>query len=226
MTFVPTRTRFSLSFAVLAACAAPFVAACGSKTEPPSNLPQPTYGTPTGTNAPDGTAPPGYPTGTVPTSTAPGGPVGTAPPTAGTALPGPTTLPAAGDLAEGAAELGVRTVGALKAPKMSAEGAAMKHTLKEGERADAVVTMQAGKCYTIVGFSPPGAIRDVDLQLLAPPFYTVSAGQDATHDATPVIGGGTSPYCPILPVPVAYKLAIVAKAGAGAVAVQVYSRTK
>lgn len=225
MTFVSTRTRFALSLAAVAVGAATFVAACASKNEPASNLPQPTYGTPT--PGPNGAVPPGYPTGAAyPTSTAPSGPAGTAPPTAGTALPGPTPLPPAGDLAEGAAELGLRAVGAMKAPKMQPEGAVFKHTLKEGERADAVVSMQAGKCYTIVGFSPPGAIRDVDLQLLAPPFYTMSAGQDSSHDATPVIGGGTSPYCPILPVPVAYKLAIVARAGSGAVAAQVYSRTK
>ncbi len=232
LSLLSLRTRFTLSLAVAATCAAPFVAACGAKTEPQSNLPQPTYGTPTGTvpaGYPTGTAPAGYPAstapGTMPTTTAPA--TGTvAPPTAGTALPGTSTLPAAGDLAEGAAELGLRAIALTKAPGMTAEGAVMKNTLKEGERTDSVVSMQAGKCYTIVGFSPPGAIRDVDLQLLAPPFYTVSAGQDGTHDATPVIGGGKSPYCPLLPVPVAYKLAIVAKSGAGAVAVQVYSKTK
>jgi hypothetical protein len=89
-----------------------------------------------------------------------------------------------------------------------------------------MVPMQAGKCYALIGFSPPGQIRNVDLNLLAPPFYNILAGQDTTDDNTPIIGKAPNPMCPIVPVPLNYKVDIVARAGAGQVGVQLFSRPK
>jgi hypothetical protein len=42
----------------------------------------------------------------------------------------------------------------------------------------------------------------------------------------PVVGKGNGPMCPIIPVPVQYKVDILARKGAGAVGVQVYSKSK
>ena len=79
---------------------------------------------------------------------------------------------------------------------------------------------------SILGFSAPGAIRDVDLNLLAPPFYMTLAGQDLTHNNTPSIGAAPSPMCPVIAIPLQYKLDVFARSGSGTVAVQLYSKTK
>ena len=89
-----------------------------------------------------------------------------------------------------------------------------------------MVTLQAGKCYTLVGFSAPGAVSDVDLNLLAPPLYLTLAGQDLTHNNTPTIGASPSPMCPVIAFPLQYKLDVFARDGSGMVAVQLYSKTK
>ena len=113
-----------------------------------------------------------------------------------------------------------------QAPGMQAEGPAAKGMLQEGGHLETMVTLQAGKCYAIVGYSPAGSVKDLDLHLLAPPFYTFLAGQDTTDDNTPVVGKGQSPMCPIIPLPVAYKVDIFARKGSGPVEVQLYSKTK
>jgi hypothetical protein len=108
---------------------------------------------------------------------------------------------------------------------MQPEGDELKQSLAEGQHAVMMVTMQAGKCYAIVGFSAPGAVKDLDLALLPPPYITL-AGQDLTHSGTPSIGGAPSPMCPVIPFPIQYKLDVFAKSGAGPVAVQLYSKAK
>jgi hypothetical protein len=112
------------------------------------------------------------------------------------------------------------------APGMQPEGDELKQNLQQGQHAVMMVTLQAGKCYTLVGFSAPGAVADVDLNLLAPPLYMTLAGQDLTHNNTPVIGGSPSPMCPVVAFPLQYKLDVVANKGSGVVAVQLYSKNK
>ena len=113
------------------------------------------------------------------------------------------------------------------APGMQAEGSPLTAQLAEGQSTSMTVSMQAGKCYTIVGVSPIGVgVKDLNLNLLTPPLYTISAGQDKTTNNEAVIGAAPNPTCPMLPFPVAYKLDIRANKGAGVVAVQVYSKTK
>jgi hypothetical protein len=86
--------------------------------------------------------------------------------------------------------------------------------------------MQAGKCYTLVGFSAPGGVKDLDLNLLAPPLYLTLAGQDLTHNNSPSIGSAPNPMCPVIAMPLQYKLDVFARSGSGPVAVQLYSKTK
>jgi hypothetical protein len=89
-----------------------------------------------------------------------------------------------------------------------------------------LITLQGGKCYTIIAFSPPGQVTNVDLHLLAPPFYNMMAGQDSMKDNTAVIGPGTQALCPMIPMPVQYKLDVNAAAGQGAIGVQIFSKNK
>jgi hypothetical protein len=64
------------------------------------------------------------------------------------------------------------------------------------------------------------------LNLLAPPFYVTLAGQDLTHNNTPAIGGSPNPMCPVIAFPLQYKLDVFARSGGGAVAVQLFSKSK
>jgi hypothetical protein len=68
-------------------------------------------------------------------------------------------------------------------------------------------------------------VKNLDLNLLAPPFYNMLSGQDTTDNNTPVVGKGNQPMCPIIPG-LQYKVDIVARAGAGQVGAQVYSKNK
>jgi hypothetical protein len=47
-----------------------------------------------------------------------------------------------------------------------------------------------------------------------------------THNGAPSIGGAPSPMCPVIPFPIQYKLDVFAKSGSGAVAVQLYSKSR
>lgn len=113
------------------------------------------------------------------------------------------------------------------APKMTLEGQPLRATLKEGERANMIVTMAPGKCYTFVAFSPPGNVAQLDLKLMTPPFYNVEAAKSGASDKNqPVIGKGTAAQCPVSPIAVPYRVDAIATKGAGRVGVYVFSRSK
>ncbi|HEX4445341.1 MAG TPA: hypothetical protein VH044_01340 [Polyangiaceae bacterium] len=124
------------------------------------------------------------------------------------------------------AEAGLKAQAMRLAANMQPEGDELKQTLTEGQHAVIMVTLQAGKCYSIIGFSPPGGVKNLDLNLLAPPFYATLAGQDMTHNNTPTIGAAPSPMCPVIMFPLQYKLDVFAQSGSGQVAVQLYSKNK
>jgi hypothetical protein len=138
----------------------------------------------------------------------------------GTVVPGGGSMP--GDLTEA----GLRAYALKAAPGMQPEGDLLKQNLTEGQHAVMMVTLQAGKCYTVVGFSGVGAVKDLDLNLLAPPLYMTLAGQDLTHNNTPSIGPSPNAMCPVIAYPLQYKLDVFARSGSGAVAVQLYSKAK
>jgi hypothetical protein len=198
---------------------------------PPQAQGQPQYPPPAG--QPNYPPPANQPPGTAPAPTqAPPGPLAPTDPNSlqgilngiqtalqGTVVPGGAT---SGDLTDA----GLKLLAVRVASGMQPEGDELKQTLTEGQHAVMMVTLQAGKCYSIVGFSPPGAIKDLDLNLLAPPLYMTLAGQDLTHNNTPTIGGAPNPMCPVIAFPLQYKLDVFAKSGSGQVAVQLYSKTK
>jgi hypothetical protein len=126
-------------------------------------------------------------------------------------------------------EAGLKAQALRFAPNMSPEGQEMKQQLTEGQHAEVMVPMQAGKCYAIIAFGAPGAVKDLDLNLLSPlsiPPYSALAGQDTTHDNVPKIGGSPNFMCPVIALPLQYKLDVFARVGGGMVAVQVYSKNK
>jgi hypothetical protein len=125
----------------------------------------------------------------------------------------------------GLASAGIQALALRAAPGMQQEQTGIDQTLQQGQDAVVMFTLQAGKCYTIVGFSPPGAVQDVDLNLLTVPFNTL-AGQDLTHNNTPTIGASPNQMCPVVPIPVQYKLDVHARLGSGEVAVALYSKSK
>ena len=122
------------------------------------------------------------------------------------------------------AEAGLRTATAKYAPGMTAEGQVAKGNLSEGGHVGFVVNMDATKCYTVVAYG--AGVTDLDVNLLAPPFYNVLAGQDGMAGPTAVIGAAPRPMCPLVPLAVPYKSDLYAKKGGGAVAAQVYSKPK
>ena len=110
---------------------------------------------------------------------------------------------------------------------MQPEADEIKQSLQQGQHAVVMYTLQAGKCYTLVGFSAPGAVQDVDLNLLAPPLYMTLAGQDLTHNNTPAIGGGAAARCARSSRSRCSTSSTSSRdKGSGAVAVQLYSKTK
>ncbi len=111
---------------------------------------------------------------------------------------------------------------AMKLPAgMKPEGPMATGTLKEKQELQADITLQPGKCYSIVGFSKK--VKDLDLYLFVPP--GILSGQDLSDDNRPVIGGPPQPLCPVSSAPITYKLGIVADSGAGDIAVQLYSKS-
>jgi hypothetical protein len=138
------------------------------------------------------------------------------------ALPG--AFAPGGAVAGDVTDAGLKLYATRVAPGMQPEGDQLKQSLTEGQHTVMMMTLQAGKCYTIVGFSAPGAVKDLDLNLLTP--VMTLAGQDLTHNNTPTIGAAPNPMCPVFPIPIQYKLDVFAKSGSGQVAVQLYSKNK
>ena len=182
--------------------------ACGSKPPPP-----PVVATDAG--APDANVDAGVDAAPVTSASA------SATPSASTALPN------AADALDMAIDVALKASALKDAAGMQAEGQAGRATLTEGEHFNMIVTLQPNRCYTVLGFSPPGQITQLDLKLMAPPFFNVAAGQSGANDkGAPVLGRGKSALCPILPVPVAYKIDVTAKKGMGRMGVQLFSKSK
>jgi hypothetical protein len=110
---------------------------------------------------------------------------------------------------------------------MEKEGQPGRATLTEGEHFSMMINFAPNRCYTIVGHSLPGSVEKLDMKLYGPPLFNVEAGKSGANDKNmPVIGKGTAALCPILPIPVPYKVDVVATKGAGRIGVHVFSRSK
>jgi hypothetical protein len=185
-------------------------------------------------------ATPATPPGATPAQGTTPAPLGTVLPTDPSALASlfqqavaaiPASLSNPGAIAGDPVELGLKASAARYAAGEQPEGQIAKGTLQEGgQHLSFSYTLDAGKCYTILGYSPAGQVKDLDLYLLAPPFYNPAipggvAGQDTTHDNTPTVGAAPHPMCPVIPG-LSYKVDISSRSGSGNVGVQVYSKPK
>ncbi|HEX8794860.1 MAG TPA: hypothetical protein VF765_28130 [Polyangiaceae bacterium] len=115
---------------------------------------------------------------------------------------------------------GVRDIAKKLPAGMQPDGPLAMGAVKEKQHLQTDITLQPGKCYSIVGYSKK--VKDLDLYLLLPP--GILSGQDLSDDNKPVIGGQPQPMCPVSQTPVTYKLDIFADQGAGDVAVQLFSK--
>jgi hypothetical protein len=123
-------------------------------------------------------------------------------------------------------EDGIKTTAYKQAPGMQPDGPIAKGTLMEKGHAEMMINLQAGKCYSVIGFSPTAGVADLDLHLLSPPLYNILSGEDTTDDNMPVIAKAPNPIGPAVAVPLPYKVDIFADRGAGAFGVQLFSRNK
>lgn len=227
--------------------------ACG-KDEPPANTPTGTYGAnsayppngqpgaypgqpgaPNGYPQPGGatTAPAGYPQ--------PGGttaPAGTAAPTTpgipGFPMPGAT--PAAGSTGGSAQaidpNLAAVAAGPMmiyantEAPGMAKEGNIAAANFQPGQTLEGNFTIQPGKCYTLVAAGAGVSSIDLEMFLVTPiPGMQGSFAKNASKGTQTSIGGKANCVkLALSPVPVQAKWVATAKAGAGIIAVQLYSK--
>jgi hypothetical protein len=216
--------------ALIVTAAAPTLVACGSKDPPPANNANMNGGG----QCPPG-APPGYPgcpaaggqptaptyATAQPTAPTPGYPTATAPTAPATA---PTTPSMPGD----AADLAIKAVAAMRAPGMQPEGQRFNGTVTEGGNTTTTVTLQAGKCYTIIAVANPplGGVMAFQAELLAPLTQAQVESQAGASPNGAVLGSGAKCVAPFTPLPVPYTVRVTSKRGAGGVAVQLYSKIK
>jgi hypothetical protein len=126
-----------------------------------------------------------------------------------------------------AIDLAIKAAAATSAPGMTAEGAPGRATLGEGQHFNMIVTLQPNRCYTVIAFSPQGQSTQLHVDLMAPPLFNVPAGSSgATDKNTAVLGKGKAALCPILPIPIAYKIDVSSKKGGGRMGVQLFSKNK
>jgi hypothetical protein len=142
-------------------------------------------------------------------------PAGSAPP----ALLGPAL--------DSAIDVGIQAQAAKDAPGMSLEGQVGHATLAEGGTHNMLVTLQPGRCYTVIAMSAPLQVTQLEVKLLAPPLFNVEAGRSAAGDKNPaVLGKGKGATCPISPIAIPYRVDVIARKGAGRIGVALLSRAK
>jgi hypothetical protein len=195
---------------------------------------QPGYGTP----APGyGQQQPGYGT-PAPSASAPGQGAQPVPPL-GQVGTDPNALQAllAAALAGGAAALGAVTGGELApieagiaskaktdAKGMTPEGQVMSAKLQQGAHAQSSLTLQTGKCYSIVGFGGIG-VFDYQLNLItAPPLPPQVLAQSGTGRADPTLGPNEQCVRNPYPLPLVVNVDMTILRGQGLVGARAYVR--
>lgn len=206
----------------LAITTAAFAVACGGD-DPEPNYPTggqgAGYGNSTGYGAQTPTG--GYgaqtPTGGYDPATTSTG-AGAAPPAAGsTATPIPP----------GAAAMAAPLLRGLAQSELSGakeDGSAFAGQFQEGQVLEQALTLQPGRCYSVVGIGV--GIEELDVEIVAhqPPAPEFVAAQDQGTGPQATLGGGQSCFKNPLPVAGPAKVRVRATKGAGLALTQVYSR--
>ena len=162
----------------------------------------------------------------VPVATAPP-PASGAPAASGSAPPAGSAAALLGPALDAAIDVGIQAQAAKDAPGMSVDGQIGHTTLAEGGTFNMLVTLQPGRCYTIIAMSAPLQVAQLEVKLLAPPLFNVEAGRSGAGDKNPaVLGKGKSHTCPISPIAIPYRVDVTSRKGIGRVGVAVFSKAK
>jgi hypothetical protein len=192
------------------------VCGCGSSSPDPNDPAnqQNQYGqyAPTAT----ATAPGGY---APPTTTAP--PAATTAPGTGAAAGSPATpiaVPAAAAIQPLLTQLAAGEV-----QGMQPDGTAFAGNFTEGQVLEQAITIQAGKCYSVVGASMGIQELDIQLVLVPSPLPPQVLSQDNSQGGTAVLGGkSTGCFKNALPIGGPGKVIVKATRGAGLAIAQIY----
>lgn len=165
---------------------------------------------------------------TAPTGTYTAPPTGTTPPPAGTGMPG--TGAASGSpatpIAPAAAAVAQPLLTQLAAGEvqgMQPDGSAFAGNFQEGQILEQQLTIQAGKCYSVVGASM--GIQELDIQLVlnAAPLPPQVLAQDQSQGGTAVLGGKANGcFKNALPLGGPGKVIVKATRGTGIAIAQIY----
>lgn len=152
-------------------------------------------------------------------------------PSATVALPGLPPVAPAGSPAQALdpamaapAQLILDQLAKTDAPGAKALGAPVVGMFQPGQQLENTITMQPGKCYTIIAAAVPGGITELNIQLAAsiPPYPVIA--QDQTTGSQAVIGKTPNCYKWAFAFPGQAKVITSAAAGQGVAAVQVYEK--
>ena len=214
--------RKSLPLAVLLAVAA-FVPTACSKTPA---VPSASLDAGLAFGMVDGGAPSAAPSGTPMASSSAAPSASAAPSGSASAAPSGSAAPLLAAGVDAALDAAIVAQAAKDAPGMTAEGGTGHETLQQGGHFGMVVTLQPGKCYTIIAMSAPLQISELDVHLFMLPLNIESGHSPPTDKNPAVLGRGAAKTCPVSPIAVPYKVDVSARKGAGRVAVAVFSKSK
>ena len=138
----------------------------------------------------------------------------------------PSSSAALGPALDLAIDTAIQAAALKNAPGMALEGTVNHQTVAEGGSFNQLVTLQPGRCYTVIAMSAPLQVTTLELKMLAPPIFTVEAGRSAATDKNPAVLGKGKGTCPILPIAVPYRVDTTARKGGGRVGVAVFSKAK
>ncbi len=172
-----------------------------------------------------------YPQGQYPQQQQPQGQYPQQPMPSATAVPGLPPVAPAGSPAQALdpamaapAQLVMDQLAQTDAPGAKPLGSPMVGMFQAGQQLESTITMQPGKCYTVIAAAVPGGISELNVQLAAaiPPFPVIA--QDQTTGPQAVVGKTPNCYKWALPFAGQTKVITTAAAGQGVAAVQVYEK--
>jgi len=121
--------------------------------------------------------------------------------------------------------IGIRNNASQNAPGMNPDGSMVKLSLQQGQTSEGQVTLQPGKCYTLVGASSIGVLEtEIKVTMPAPLTQQVLGQNAAGMNPMPVVWGGGNCYRSPSPIAMPVRLEVTMKSGAGTIGIQAYSK--
>jgi hypothetical protein len=112
-----------------------------------------------------------------------------------------------------------------EAPGMAKDGPVVAGNFQTGQTLEGSFTFQPGKCYTLVAQGAGVTSVGLEMQYVTPvPGLAPSIGKSSQGGAQASIGGKANCLRPISPFPAQAKFIVTAKAGAGVIAAQLFSK--